>query len=238
MNNTLELNLQFFGGRGASSSGGGGGGGNVKIKNELDVWSERHNQSREEAATQIISATRDMNDEFGVMDHVTSVTVADFDKASSDTIAFFSPSDNKVVVNRAYTDLNKLQAAYEKSVADKYHPPLGKKSPMEAVTAHELGHAIADKINDKRRATGSSNVDVNSEVVINAWRKMYPNKAHTYEELVGIPKARANISRYSSKNYHETIAEAVADVYCNGGKAKKFSKAIVIELKDTIKREL
>lgn len=234
----LKLNLQFFGGRGASSSSSSGsdGEGNIKIKNEVDVWSERHKKKQEEAATQIINATRDMEAEYGVMDHVESVSVANFDKKN--VLAFYAPDENKVVFNRSYTDLNKVQQSYQECVDKKFHPSLGNKTPIEAITAHELGHAIADKINDKRRATKSSTVDANSEIVINAYRKLYPNKANTYEEYTGIPKARATISGYAKKNYHETIAEAVADVYCNGGKAKKFSKAVVAELKDTIKREL
>lgn len=234
----LKLNLQFFGGRGSSSSSGGStdGGDNIKISKEVDVWSERHKKSQEYAADQIINATRDMQDEYGVMDSVTSVTVANMSKGN--VLAFYDPQENKVVFNRKFTDVPTIQQSYEDCVAKKYHPPLGKRTPIEATTAHELGHAIADKINDARRAGGYSKIDANSEIVINAFRKLYPNKAHTYQEVIDMPKARKGISGYALKNYHETIAEAVADVYCNGGKAKKFSKAIVEELKETIKREI
>ena len=39
------------------------------------------------------------------------------------------------------------------------------------------------------------------------------------------------ISKYARSNYGETIAEASADVYCNGAKASKASTAIVNEIK-------
>ena len=43
------------------------------------------------------------------------------------------------------------------------------------------------------------------------------------------------ISGYARYNYSETIAEASADVYCNGGRASKASRAIMTEIKDILK---
>lgn len=205
----------------------------IKIKNETDVWSERHKKSQEAAADQILGATRDMNDEYGVMDNVETVTVADVDKQN--VIAFYSNSDNKMVMNRKFTDIPTIEASYENCVKNGFHPPVGKRTAIEAVTAHELGHAIADKINEARRKGGYSTSEANSEIVINAFRAAYPSKGNS---LIELTKARKSISGYALTNYHETVAEAVADVYCNGGRARKFSKAVVQELKKTIKNEL
>ena len=40
----------------------------------------------------------------------------------------------------------------------------------------------------------------------------------------------AKISGYAKTNYAECVAEAFADVYCNGKNAKKESRAVVSEL--------
>lgn len=232
----MRLNLQFFGGRGAGKNRKSSHDGDIKTSNELDVWAERDNPNQTESALHIINATKFMQDEYGVMENVNDVLVANMSK--SNVMAFYDNADNVVVFNRAYTDAQKVKEAYDNCVANKFHPPLGGKDPIEAITVHELGHALADRINEARRAGGYTKNDVNSEVVINAWRKLYPDKANTYHEYTDIPKAIKNISGYATKNYHETVAEAVADVFCNGGRAKKFSKAIVEELKETAKREL
>lgn len=232
----MELRLQFFGGRGAGNNRKSAHDGDIKTKNELDVWAERDKPNQTESALHIINATKFMQDEYGVMENVNDVLVADMSQGS--VLAFYDPANNEVVFNRAFMDADKIKASYDNCVASKFHPPLGGKDPIEAVTVHELGHALADRINEARRAGKYTNNDVNSEVVINAWRKLYPDKAHTYHELVDLPKSRKNISGYAMKNYHETVAEAVADVFCNGGRAKKFSKAIVEELKATAKKEL
>ena len=237
----LNVNLRLFGGRGAGAGNGGGtvvkdtDGKGIRISNETDVWSERHKAEREAAADLVISATRDMNDEYGVMDNVETVTVAKM--SNPFVMAFYAPSENKVVMNRAFMNVERTENTYKECVNSKFHPPLGKKSAIEAITAHELGHAIADKINESRKAKGI-NVDVNSQVVIDAFYKLNTKPMYDIEAKVKLSRARQNISGYAAKNYHETVAEAVADVYCNGGRAKKFSKAIVDELKKTIKNEL
>lgn len=203
----------------------------VMISKEQDVWSERHNKRQEASVDQILSATRDMNDEYGIMDNVETVTIANMDKG--DVIAFYSGDQNKMVVNRKFTNLNTIQKSYENCVQNGFHPPLGKRTPLEAVTAHELGHAIADKINEARRRVNPRGIDANSQIVIDAFKSTHKNV--TSKALFA---ARRGISKYATENYHETIAEAVADVYCNGNKAKKFSRDIVKELKATMKREL
>ena len=45
-----------------------------------------------------------------------------------------------------------------------------------------------------------------------------------------------HISQYARTNYSETIAEASADVYCNGKKASKASKAIMNEVRSILKK--
>ena len=48
---------------------------------------------------------------------------------------------------------------------------------------------------------------------------------------------RSKISGYGRKNNAEAIAEAFCDVYCNGSKATKESKAIVDSLNSILKKK-
>ncbi|MBQ0074478.1 MAG: hypothetical protein KBT34_09815 [Prevotella sp.] len=203
----------------------------VKIRKEQDVWSERHNPSQEAAVDQILTGTRDMNDEYGIMDNVDTVSIADMDKIN--VIAFYDNEANKMVVNRAFTDIDGIEAAYADCVEKGYHPALGDKSALSAVTAHELGHALADKINEARMAKGGG-AEANEQIVRDAFNSM----GRKDKSQRALDKARAGISGYATENYHETVAESVADVYCNGKKANKFSQAVVKRLKEVMQAEL
>lgn len=50
-----------------------------------------------------------------------------------------------------------------------------------------------------------------------------------------LKKKNLPISKYARSNYSETIAEASADVFCNGSKASKASRAIMSEVKSILK---
>lgn len=99
-----------------------------------------------------------------------------------------------------------------------FHPKLGKKSGAEAVTAHELGHFLAEQ------AMRKSKLDERG-IVERAAKK------------VGIKTnyMASKISGYARYNYAETIAEASADVFSNGRRAAKESRAIMSEIKAILK---
>lgn len=100
-----------------------------------------------------------------------------------------------------------------------FHPGIGKKTGAEAVAAHEIGHRLGEVAAKK---AGISE----REIVARASKK------------VGISTANmaGHISKYARSNYGETIAEAASDVYCNGSKASKASRAIMSEVKSILKR--
>lgn len=95
-----------------------------------------------------------------------------------------------------------------------FHPKLNGKSGAEAVTAHELGHYLVEQTKTSART-----------IVYNAGKS------------IGVKgnKMASGISGYARYNYDETIAEAVADVYCNGSKASRNSIAITKEIKRLLK---
>lgn len=219
----IEYNLQFFGGRGSSGgeSLGGGGGGNVDIVSQTDVWSYRHNQNNQPFADQINQSVADVQNDFpDVMNTVNNVYAAKFGGSDATGTLGCYGADG-LSINQRFTDIEKMNNVYDKSVASKFHPSRGNKSGVEAVTYHEMGHAITDHIASK---VGAKNLDESSKKIVNAAYKATKGKGGT--------KAWAGkISGYAQDSFAECVAEAVADVYCNGNKAHAHSKAIFKELK-------
>lgn len=123
-----------------------------------------------------------------------------------------------VTLNREYMENNNMTKTMKNAEKSGFHPKLNGKTGAEAVTAHEFGHHIAGQI---ERKTGVSQ----DEIVARAGKAL------------GIKKTSvaSNISEYARYNYHETIAESFADVYCNGKKASRASIAVVNEIKKLMK---
>lgn len=220
----MILDLQFFGGRGADSSGGGeslgdGGGKSVNIKSETDVWSYRHNPDNAPYVDDINGAVRDMENDFpGLMDSVQKVNTVEMGGTDKlNTLGIYG--NGRVGINSNYTNVDKMNAIYDK--AGKDHPSRGDKSAVEAVTYHEMGHALTDAIKGK---VGAKNLDESSKTVVEAAYKATKGKGGT--------KAWAGkISGYAQDSWAECVAEAVSDFYCNGSKAHANSKAIMAELR-------
>lgn len=212
-----------MGGRGSSGpSLGKGGGGKINIVSETDVWSYRHRKGNEPFVDAINTSVRTIEDDFpGVMETVTSVnasTLSGSDKAH--TLGYYSPSDKSVSLNDNFTDIDKMNATYDHSVATGFHPPRGNKSGTEAVAFHEMGHALTDHIGKKM---GAADIDDAAERIVNAAYKNSRGRGGT--------KAWAGkISGYAKESYAECVAEAVADWYCNGHNASSQSKSIMSEL--------
>lgn len=111
-----------------------------------------------------------------------------------------------------------LTRAMEKSAKSGFHPPIGNKTGAEAVASHEIGHRLGEVAAKK---AGISE----KEIVARAGSKI----GIKTENMAG------HISGYARSNYGETIAEASADVFCNGKKASRASKAIMNEVKSILK---
>ena len=100
-----------------------------------------------------------------------------------------------------------------------YHPGIGNKTGAEAVAAHELSHRLGE-VASKRAGISEQ------EIVARAAKKL----GMKTENVAG------RISEYARSNYSETIAEAGADVYCNGSKASRASKAVIAEVRSILKK--
>ncbi len=214
-----------MGGRGSSSGGeplSTGSGKPMTILNPVDVWSYRHNPNNEAYVDAINSSVRDIADDFP---NIMSSTIARVDAAEfggADRLSTLGCYGNgTLTMNKNYTNVDKMNAVYDNAVKSGYHPSRGDKNGTEAVTYHEMGHAITDHIAVK---LGEKNLDGASKRIV--------NDAYKASKGTGGTKAWAGkISGYAQENYAECVAEAVADFYCNGNKAKSQSKAIMRELK-------
>ena len=225
----LKLELQFFGGRGSSSDGGGKslpdrskkGLSRRSIAKEVDVWSYRHRKDNEAFVDAINTSVRQMSDDFpSLMQDVNVVSASTLKgAAASNVLGYYG--DGTVGINRNYTNIDKMNATYDAAVKSGFHPSRGNKSGTEAVTYHEMGHALTDSIKSK---LGVGNLDAASKKIVNDAYKSVNGKK-------GTAAFASNISRYATESYAECVAEAVADFYCNGSKATKESKAIMKELK-------
>lgn len=225
----MKLELQFFGGNGSGGGGeslGNGGSGNVNIVDETDVWSYRHKESNQPFVNAINDGIIAVQNEFpGVMDTVEEVNASRYGGADDlQTLGTYSRKSNgtgAVGINRRFTDVDKMNKVYDNSVSSGYHPGRGSKSGVEAVTIHEMGHAVTADI---QRKMGAKNMDKAAEKIVKAAYKSSKGKGGT--------KAFAGkISGYAKDSWAECVAEAVADYVCNGSKASSSAKAIVTEMK-------
>ena len=212
---------------GRGSSGGGnlgnsnGGVNPANIKNERDLVSERE-RSRAEVDG-VLDVARDIADEYGV--DVGQFILADVGGKDSLTMAY-SDGEN-IGFNSKYFDEAAMQAAYDDCVASGFHPSRGNKTGIQAVASHEYGHVLTEKAAAKLGITGANSMDVAAKTIVDR-----ATKAAGYK---GSMKFASKISGYAKDSNAECVAEAIADVYCNGSRAKAESKAIVKVINDILK---
>lgn len=213
MSELLELNLQFFGGRGSSSNGGATGGVDTgHVLETTSLISQRETKRKEVDDT--LTVLRDVQEKYGAI--LNDVHVAKMDKKGARTMAYYD-SDGNLAVTEGYFDSAKMDAAYDRCVQRGFHPKRGKKSGMEAAVAHECGHKLTAEAS-KKMGLGEWPLDkAANKIVRDAAKKMG----------VSVGSLKNKVSGYATRNNMEAIAEAFSDVYCNGSKASKESKAIV-----------
>lgn len=146
-------------------------------------------------------------------------------KAQS-AIAFYDGSN--IAFNERYFDVAKINEAYAECVKSGFHPSNGNKTAMQAVAAHEYGHALTDFAALKMGGARTPTIDEAATRIVKEARTMTSHR--------GVVQLARGVSVYATHSNAEAVAEAVADVYCNGGKAAKESRAIVEVLNRYLKR--
>lgn len=205
-----------MGGRGASSGGegwlGGGGGGSLNPIDITSLVSAREGKQTEVDET--LQVFKDMNEEYGyVADDLQLATLTGADNMA---LAYYDGSN--IAFNQSYFDKAKMESVYARCVKEGFHPSQGNKTALQAVAAHEIGHALTDQVIAKMgNKLGKQD---GAEAILKEAQKQVGNRGK-------LAKMASKISGYAKESARECIAEACADVYCNGGRAKKESLSIV-----------
>lgn len=195
----------------------GGGLNHADILRTRDMVGERHNNP---LVDDVLTASRNLRDEYGLSADVWELQIADL-KPGTNAIAYYDGSN--IAVNSRYMKADKIGKAYDECVKQGFHPGRGNKTAMEAVASHEFGHAINDAIGRKM----GLDIDSSATKIVSEARKQTKHR--------GVVQMASKISGYAKASNAEAVAEAVADVYCNGKKARSESHAIVNTVKKYLK---
>ena len=209
-----------MGGRGSTSGGATGGlnGGNIVGTDSLVSMRELKPQE----VDQVLGVARDIRDQYGVT--TTDLEVATIKGGA--TMAYYDFEGN-LAINESYFDAATMSQAYDACVASGFHPGRGNKTGLEAVTAHELGHRLTDVAGEKL-GDGKWALDKTSNSII--------AEAKSRLGANSVDGVRSKISGYAKSSNAEAVAEAFADVYCNGSKASKESQTVVNILSEYLRR--
>ena len=164
-------------------------------------------------ANEIQNARDEMEREYGNIVSQVNLSVA---KLAKHTLGAYG--DETVYLSSEYAKKPGLTDVMKEAANKGFHPKIGNKTGAEAVTSHELGHYLADRAMAKAK--------INEKEIVKRASKKVGVKVNNMAE---------KISEYARYNYAETIAEASADVFCNGRKASKESIAIMNEIKSILK---
>ena len=173
-----------------------------------DLISMRETKQSEVDST--LEVLRRVNDEYGVTIDTQVAKVPD-----GSTMAYYDGTN--IAVSEKYFNSKLMNSAYDECVKDGFHPGRGKYTGMEAVVAHEYGHALTKEVGAKL-GLNTLNLNEASAFIVKEARKSTGHR--------GVVIMARKISRYATSSNAEAIAEAVCDCYCNGNKAKAQSKAI------------
>nr|DAZ78310.1 MAG TPA: Lethal factor [Caudoviricetes sp.] len=163
----------------------------------------------EATRSEVVSTLKDFQSEFGI--NYNNTRIADM-KQSSRSLAYYDHEG--IAVNNKYANSVKMNRAYDQCVQSGYHPSRGRKTGMQAVMAHEIWHQLNDMIGSKMGV----NLHEAANRIVKEATKLTKHKSGA--------RLASKISGYAKSSPAEAIAEAVADVYCNGKKARSESRAI------------
>ena len=158
---------------------------------------------------EVTRTLKDFQDKYGL--EYNNTRIANM-KSGTGVLAYYDGEG--IAINNEYLNSDTMNAVYKKSVESGFHPSNGSKTGMEAVVSHELGHAVNGVIADRMGIS----LDASADRIVNEAMKNTKHKT--------VSTFQSKISGYAKQSYAETVAEAMADCYCNGKKARSESKAI------------
>lgn len=179
------------------------------IRNTSSLISEREGKQALVDAT--LATLKDFRDEYGA--EVGDLVVATITGKGASTMAY-SDGEN-IGVNKSYFS-DRMETAYADCVKSGFHPSNGNKTALQAVVAHEMGHNLTAIVGQK---LGTTIMDSAADRIVREARQATGHR--------GVVQMASRISKYATYSNAEAVAEAVADIYCNGSRAKAESRAIV-----------
>ena len=162
---------------------------------------------------QVVKTLKDFQDEYGL--EYSNTRIANL-KAKANALAYYNGEG--IAINSNYLNSDKMNDVMKDCAESGFHPSMGNKSGMEAVVSHELGHALTDMVSVRMGNRQWVDFDKTSTAIVNEARKQTKHR--------GVVQMAGKISGYATHSNAEAIAEAIADCYCNGKKARAESKAI------------
>lgn len=190
-----------------------GGGGNLDPANIVSTESLVSARGKyQQQVDDVLTTAKDFTEQYGDMAILNDLQIAVLKGRDKLTMGYYDGGDN-VTLNADMFKTN-FDPIYDKG--GNHNVNRGNKSAIQAVTSHEIGHALTSRIGSK---IGINNIDKVSDIVV---KEAVKNTKHR-----GVVQMANQISRYATSSNAEALAEAVCDVYCNGKKAKSESKAIV-----------
>lgn len=196
---------------GAGMEGGGGVDTTTTVKNSYPLTNEI-GQGGGTFANEIMNTRDAFEAEYGSAVKRMNLNAASFD----DPTVLGAYGEDTLYMNQKYIKNAYLTQAMKNT--NGFHPSIGNKTGAEAVASHEIGHRLGEVA---ARKAGISERDIVARAAKRAGIKT--------ENMAG------HISGYARMNYGETIAEASADVYCNGRNASRASQAIMAEIKKILR---
>jgi len=130
-----------MGGRGSSSSRGGATGG-LNPSDIVSTTSLISAPGKSAEINQTLQVLKDISDEYGLT--LSDVQLATLKGGGLGVFGYYDSNGN-LAINTSYFKSEAMTKAYDRSVEQGYHPPRGNKTGIEAVTAHEMGHALTEK---------------------------------------------------------------------------------------------
>lgn len=163
----------------------------------------------EKTRSEVIRTLKDFQDKYDL--DYNNTRIANM-KPGTGVLAYYDGEG--IAINNEYLNSKTMNDAYKKCVESGFHPSSGSKTGMEAVVSHELGHAVNGIIADRMGTSLHASAD---RIVNEAVKNTKHKSVNTFQ---------SKISGYAKHSNAETVAEAMADCYCNGKKASTESKAI------------
>lgn len=199
-----------------------GGGGRIDVVDTRGLVSERETKQKEVDET--LQVFRDVYNDYGeIIDG--DIQIAVLGKRDSGVLGYYDGSN--IAINETFFNTLAMEASYKQCVEMGFHPSNGNKTALQAVVAHEIGHMLTDKVAVKMGENQFTGIKNASAKIVNEARKKTGDR--------GAVLMAEKISKYAVESNAEAIAEAFSDVYCNGSKAKKQSRAIVEVLNSYLK---